>query len=243
MPQRTQRRAPELPAVQILRRRKARARLRRRRRTEHSLKNSIAPCGKRSKIIGASYQRIKSSYKRSCPRKHKPESYQPVTGSADTEIHHILHQNIPRILRPRKSRLTKSKSCLHKKTRIAATRTHITSVAEYITSPPLSLPIQKKCIPESFSQACTSLYRFRYFYGKSKGALESDPKRPCFYAWYFTLIKSICQGQVKILLNNLLLCEVNIHKNFQPGSLFHPFIFLCNVQHMVAHSLEICQDL
>ena len=69
-----------------------------------------------------------------------------------------------------------------KNTKIAAIRTQITSVAEYIISP-FYFPGTKKVHPGNYIHSsdaprCTG----RYFYDKRKSASEINPKRLCFYA-------------------------------------------------------------
>ena len=44
---------------------------------------------------------------------HQTEPHQPVAGGPDTEIHHVLHQDVARVLGPGQSRLTQGKSRLH----------------------------------------------------------------------------------------------------------------------------------
>ena len=81
---------------------------------EHGLEHRIDPDRQGSEIVAALDERVKPADQRAGAGKHDAETHQPVAGRADTEVHHILHQNIAGVLGTSKARLAQSKACLHK---------------------------------------------------------------------------------------------------------------------------------
>ena len=80
---------------------------------EHSLEHHVDPQRQAAEIVAALDERIKTADEGAGARKHHTEADQPVAGRADTEVHHILHQNIAGILGTGQARFAKGEACLH----------------------------------------------------------------------------------------------------------------------------------
>ena len=93
---------------------------RRRRRAEHRLENDVAPerHGLRNNAVLGGVAAVDEEVRRADESaesavEHQREADEPETGSTDAEVHHILHQNISRVLGSRQACLTECKSGLH----------------------------------------------------------------------------------------------------------------------------------
>ena len=88
-----------------------------RRCAEDRLEDDIDPDGdaKRGFQCGiiAADKEIQPADERPGARKHQPEADEPITGCADAEIHHVLHQDIAGIFRAGKPCFTKRETRLH----------------------------------------------------------------------------------------------------------------------------------
>ena len=65
------------------------------------------------RTVEASDHGIQSSDERSCAAEHQAETNQPETGSPDTEIHHVLHQDVACVFCSRQPGFAEGKTGLH----------------------------------------------------------------------------------------------------------------------------------
>ncbi len=80
---------------------------------EHSLEHHVDPQRQGAEVVAAPDERVKAADQSAGAAKHNAEADDPIAGSADTKIHHILHQNIAGIFGSCQASFTQCKASLH----------------------------------------------------------------------------------------------------------------------------------